>query len=273
MEQISRRRVLTVGGLAGAVALTGCADEDEPSLSDTPSTTYHSADDGDSATSSEGSGDTGTSSPAGLTEVALDPPEELQNRWAAYAAAWTAVDAGGGGDSGPRVEGRDWIYEMEVGEWAWLVRFSDGRAVLVGQGNPDERRDAAQEKKARAALVAGAPSWWRTYEDVVPEFNSVGFVLGWDGKKWQRAGDAGGGFDALTFYPKSAALLGERLAQWGSEGESGYSGQARVAADRVMKAGAKVTATQLKALGPGIDDKRLKDGVEAAKAFRGKGRH
>lgn len=279
MEQISRRSVLTtVGGMAGAAALAGCADEDEPSLSDTSSTTYHSADDGggdsSSSSSSKGDGDTGGKSSSGeLTEVALDPPEELANRWAAYAAVWTAVNAGGS-DSGPRVEDRDWIYEMEVGEWAWLVRFTDGRAVLVGQGNPDERRGAEQEKKARAALVAGAPSWWRTYEKVVPEFNSVGFVLGWDGKTWQRAGgDGAGGFDALTFYPKSAALLGERLAQWGSEGKSGYSGKARVAADRVMKAGPKVTAAQLKALGPGLDADRLSAAVKAAKAFRGRGKH
>ena len=127
----------------------------------------------------------------------------------------------------------------------------------------------------RAALVAGAPSWWKTYEKVVPEFNSVGFVLGWDGKKWQRAGGTGarGGFDSLTFYLDSTERLGEQLARWGSEGKSGYSGSGKAAADRVIKAGSKVTASQLKALGPGINAKHLSAATKAAKAFAGKGKH
>lgn len=277
MEQISRRSVLTtIGGLAGATALTGCADDAEPSLADTKSTTYDYGDDGPASSSSSTAGASGDGGTSGeLTTVSLDPPEDLQNRWAAYAAVWTAADIGAGDDHGPRAEGGDWVYLMEVGEWAWLVRFTDGRAVLAGQGNPDTRRGAKEEKEARAALVAGAPSWWKTYEKVVPEFNSVGFVLGWDGKKWQRAGGTGarGGFDSLTFYLDSTERLGEQLARWGSEGKSGYSGSAKAAADRVIKAGPKVTASQLKALGPGINAKHLSAATKAAKAFAGKAKH
>ncbi|WP_435201817.1 hypothetical protein [Janibacter sp. GS2] len=274
MEQISRRSVLTtIAGLSGAAALTGCSDETEPSLADQKSTTYDYGDDAPSSSSTaeaSGGGTTGA-----LTTVDLDSPEDLRNRWAAYVAVWTAADIGVADDHGPRAEDGDWVYVMEVGEWAWLVRFADGRAVLAGQGNPDTRRDDAQEKEARAALLAGAPSWWKAYEKVVPEFNSVGFVLGWDGKKWQRAGAPGarGGFGALTFYLATAERLGEQLARWGSEGRTGYTGSARVAADRVMKAGPKVTAAQLKALGPGVDARRLSAATKAARAFGGKGTH
>lgn len=275
MEQISRRSVLTtIAGLSGAAALAGCSDEAEPSLADQKSTTYDYGDDAPSSSpTSAASGDASTA--GALTTVELDSPEDLRNRWAAYVAAWTATNIGAGDEHGPRAEGGDWVYVMEVGEWAWLVRFADGRAVLAGQGSPDTRRSAAQEKKARAALLAGAPSWWKAYEKVVPESNSVGFVLGWDGKKWQRAGAPGtrGGFEALTFYPVSAGRLGEQLTRWGSKGESGYSGSARVAADRVMRAGPEVTASQLTALGPGVDARRLSAATKAAQAFEGKGKH
>lgn len=285
MEQISRRSVLTaISGLAGATALTGCADDAEPSLADTKSTTYDYGDDGSSssptaeASGDEGSGGEGSGgeeTAAELTTVSLDSPDDLQNRWAAYVAVWTAANIGTRDDHGPRAEGGDWVYLMEVGEWAWLVRFRDGRAVLAGQGNPDTRRDAKQEKEARAALVAGAPSWWKTYEKVVPEFNSVGFVLGWDGKKWQRSGGSGarGGFDALTFHLASSERLSDQLARWGSKGQSKASRSAKAAADRVITAGPKVTASQLKALGPGIDTKRLSAATKAARAFAGKGKH
>lgn len=272
MEQISRRSMLTaIGGLSGAAVLAACSDEAEPSLGDDPSTTYHYADESGSGSST--SGTEGTEAKGELSTVTLDAPDDLQNRWAAYAAVWTAANISGEG-TGPRVEGGDWVYEMEVGEWAWLVRRKDGKAVLVGQGEPDTRRSAAEEKKARSALLAGAPSWWQTYETAVPEFNSVGFILGWDGKKWQQAGAPGsrGGFAALTFYLASQERTGEQLARFASGGETGYSGSARVAADRIISAGPKVTASQLKALGPELDAKRLAAGVKAAKAFAGKGK-
>lgn len=278
MEHISRRTMLTaIGGLTGAAALAGCADEDEPSLSEQKSTTYHYSDDEGSSgdASGSGSGEGGESGGTGeLTTVTLDSPDELQNRWAAYAAVWTAANLSGAG-TGPRVEGGDWIYEMEVGEWAWLVRFADGRALLVGQGDPDTRRDAQEEKQARAAITAGAPSWWETYDKAVPEFNSVGFVIGWDGKKWQQAGEPGarGGFSALTFHLESTKRLGEQMARWASGGDTGYTGSARVAADRIIKAGPKVTVAQLKALGPELQSARLSAAVKAAKAFTGKGKH
>lgn len=275
MEQISRRTVLTaIGGLTGATVLAGCADEAEPGLSDKDSTTYHYGDGAGGSSASSGSGDASSGGEGKLSAVTLDSPDDLQNRWAAYAAVWTAANISGDG-TGPRVEGRDWIYEMEVGEWAWLVRFADGRALLVGQADPDTRRDETEEKQARAAITAGAPSWWQTYEKVVPEFNSVGFVIGWDGKKWQQAGEPGarGGFAALTFYLSSSRRLGEQMARWASGGSTGYSGSARVAADRIMKAGPKVTVAQLKALGPDLEAKRLSAGVKAAQAFTGKGKH
>jgi len=280
VEPISRRRVLTViGGLTGAAALAACSQDEEPSLADTPSTTYHWGDDDpeDSATSSSTSSES-PSSGGGLTTVSLDAPDELRNRWAAYAAMWTAASISGEGtssdDTGPRAEGGDWIYEMETGQWAYLIRFTDGRALLAGQGNPDIRRGAKEEKAAREELVAGGPSWWKTFATVVPEFNSVGFVLGWDGKKWQRAAAAGGrGFAGLTFYIATPERLREQLATWGSGGTEGYSASAGQAADRVMKAGPKVTVAQLKALGPGMKSARLPDAVAVAKAFEGKGKH
>lgn len=272
MEQISRRSVLTaIGGVVGAGALAGCADDAEPGLADTTSTTYHR---GTQAAEGASGGESETSRPSGrLTEVDLAPPDDLRDRWAAYAAMWRAAGISGG-DGGPRAEGGDWIYEMETGQWAVLVRLKDGRAVLAGQADPDIRR-GGREKAARADLVAGAPSWWTTYREAVPDFNSLGFVLGWDGKRWQRSADAGGsgGFGQLTFYVASDEQLGEQLVRWGSSGEQGYSGSAKAAADRVMRAGPKVTAAQLKALGPGLSRENLAAAVKAAQAFEGKGKH
>ncbi len=43
--------------------------------------------------------------------------------------------------------------------------------------------------------------------------------------------------------------------------------------DAVLKAGPKVTAAQLRALGPGIKRAQLEPATKAARAFAGRGQH
>lgn len=287
MEQISRRTLLAAFGTIGPVTVAGCSGGGAPDDGriDTSSTHYvggaetsgsgGSAPSG-SASSGSGSGGSGSSTSAepALSRVDLPAPDELRNRWAAVAAGWVAAEVSDDG-SGPRAEQGDWLYMQETGQWAHLVRFTDGRAVLVGQSEPDTLRNATQEKESRAALLAGAPSWWGTFEEVLPDNTPVGFVLGWDRKQWQQvaAAPTAGGFSTLLFYPESPELAGEWLLLWGREGEGEYSGAQKATADAVMRAGTQVNASQLQRLGPGMRTARLKDAVAAARAFAGAGRH
>lgn len=275
MQQITRRTVLTGLGLTGATVLGACSNDEESTLSgQEDETTYHEgvedSGEGSTGTSTEdSSATTGT-----LQQVELPSPEKLRNAWAAYAAVWTAAGASGE-HQGPRAEGGDWLFVMETAEWAHLTRFQDGRAVLSGQSNPDLERSDAEEKKAREALLAGAPSWWKGYEKQVRKGLSVGFVLGWDGSRWQRSSEApsDGGFDAFTFVIAEPDDLGALLAMWATEDEKEYTGATKAAIDRVVKSGPEVTSAQLKALGNGVNGSRVSRAVTVARAFAGKGKH
>ena len=274
MERISRRSALTVlGGLGGAAALAACAREEAtPSLADGPSTTLYrgrASESGSPSSTSSGSARSGD-----LITIDLDPPEDLRSRWAAIAAAWIGASISSG-PGGPRAAGGDWVYESELGQWAYLVRRAEGRAVLVGQSNPDLSRADDAEARARAALVAGAPTWWRVYEKVVPDVATVGFIIGWDGARWQQVAGvpAAGGFSAFTFYPASSELAGDQIAVWATRGKQGYSGSTKAPVDAVLQAGPKVTSAQLTALGPGVERARVSAAVRAARAFAGRGKH
>lgn len=274
MEQISRRTVLTAMGALGTMTVAGCAD-DEPSQLDPSSTHVVKGDggsgspaSGSSSTGSEGSGD--ASSEGGMRQVQLDSPDAMRGRWAAYTAV---VLAASDNSESSRAEDGDWIFQHELGPWAMLVRFKDGKALLAGQANADIVRDLTQEKKIRRALVAGAPKWWGALDTALPDTARIGFVLGWDGKTWQGLASSVSNFDALPFYPKSQQACGEQLVMWGSEAEGSYTGSAKAAADAAMRAGTQLTAAQLKKLGPGIQSARVKGALTAAKAYEGKGKH
>lgn len=280
MEQISRRTLLTALGAGGATAaLAGCSDDSsEPRTIDVSSTHYvegSDAEPSEPADSQSSSGEPSSGAGSGaMSTVKLAAPEELRGRWAAYTAMWIggAVSEGG---TGPRTKGGDWVYEMELGQWAYLIRFKNGRAVLAGQSNPDISRTPAAEKEERKALLAAGPKWWGVVDDVLPGAAPLGFVMGWDGKEWTRSADAptNGGFDAMAFYVESDQAMGQQLAMWGTKATKDYSGSVKAAADLVMKAGPSVTVAQLKRLGPGMQPARLPAAVKAAGAFKGKGTH
>lgn len=274
MEQISRRTLLAAIGAVGTTAVAGCSDDSEPV--DIASTHRVGGDKGSGSDSGSGSGsssDSASPTDSALQTVELDPPDTLRGRWAAIAAVWTAVEVSDDG-SGPRATNGDWEYSMELGEWAHLLRYSDGRALLVGQSDPDLMRSVTDEKKMRKALTAGAPTWWNDADELLPSNASVGFVLGWDRKRWQRVSGvpSEGGFDKMTFYPRDDDTTIEWLLLWGQEGESEHSSALRSAAAAVIKAGTRVNMSQLQRLGPGMQADQLKDAVAAAKAFEGKGR-
>lgn len=275
MEQISRRTLLAaLGAVTTTSGLAACSGDEPASETLDPSSTLDTAPGPPASPSPSSSEGSASASADRLQDVDLASPDELRDRWAAYAAMWIAAAVSEGG-TGPRAEDGDWIYEMETGQWAYLIRYKDGRAVLAGQSNPDTSRDAAGEKKARAALLAGAPGWWGVVQEVLPKGAPLGFVMGWDGTAWRRLGTASsmGGFDALTFYVASAEAMGQELATWGSEGKKSYAGAAKASADLVMRAGTGVTVAQLKRLGPGMKAARLSAAVRAARAFEGKGKH
>lgn len=275
MEQISRRALLAALGAAGSTALTACAEDEPPQ--EIGATTYTPAG-GGSGGGSGGEEPSGSSTSGRATMVPVDlaSPDDLRDRWAAYAAMWVGAAISGGG-TGPRATEGDWIYEMEIGQWAYLVRMKDGRAVLAGQSDPDTRRDAAAEKRNRQTLLGQGPSWWGVVDDVLPATANLGFVIGWDGKRWTRSSAAptGGGYDSFVFYVATAKDLGQILVRWGSNGQQEYTGTggARAAADTVMAQGTRVTSSQLRRLGPGMRSSRLPAATAAARAFEGRGRH
>ncbi|WP_338538985.1 hypothetical protein N5P18_05800 [Janibacter terrae] len=274
MEQISRRALLAALGAAGSTALTACA-EDEPPV-EIGSTTHTPAGGGDPVGGSGGDEGPSSSGPTSMVPVDLASPDDLRDRWAAYAAMWVGAGVSEGG-TGPRATDGDWVYEMEIGQWGYLVRLEDGRAVLAGQSNPDTRRDAAAEKRNRETLLGQGPSWWGVVDDVLPATAHLGFVIGWDGKRWTRSSAAptGGGYDSFVFYVATAKDLGQILVRWGSNGQQEYTGTggARAAADTVMAQGTRVTSSQLRRLGPGMRSSRLPAATAAARAFEGRGRH
>jgi hypothetical protein len=144
-----------------------------------------------------------------LVPIDLPTPNELRNRWAAYAAVMAALGFSDLCNATPQ----RWHYDDAGGNWAELVLVDDGRALLFGHdGEYSEtyfREAAAYFQEEETNLLADAPDWWGS---VLPQGEDlwIGFVYGFDGSTWQRAAyDLEDGFGSVG----NPAVSNERLEE------------------------------------------------------------
>lgn len=269
--------------LAGVIApLAACAAEPEPlerSGSATSTPTGSPTPDGAASSSSgapSGEGSTGAgsgSSTAGsLERIDLPGLDELAGRWAAYAAVWAGGEFSSGG--GPSADRGDWLYEDMFGQWGFLTRFADGRAVMVGSARPGEVREVAKEREARSAMLAGAPSWWATGLQPIDPATTIHFVCGYDDGRWRQvagASESTSGIGALNFVLRTERAVLDEMVLMANTGAPDQPARARAAARTLVRAGARATAAQVEAVGRDIRDPRA--GASAAALFATPGRH
>ncbi|OAB88891.1 hypothetical protein AWH69_03745 [Janibacter melonis] len=271
-----RRCLLLAGAL---LPLAACAGEPEPlerSSSDpapagpgsgSGSPPGSPAPGGRTSSDPTGSGTSGT-----LEQVDLPRVVELAGRWAAYAAIWAGGEFSSGG--GPSADDGDWLYEDMFGQWAFLTRFADGRAVMVGSARPGEVRPAADEASAREAMLSGAPAWWETGLQQIDPATTIHFVCGYEDGRWREvsgASDRAGGIGSLNFVLRTERQVVDEMVLMANTGVADRPARAKAAARALVRAGSTATAAQVDAVGPDIRDARA--GAAAAALFAAPGRH
>jgi len=134
-----------------------------------------------------------------LIEVELPRPGEMRGGWAAKAALYAAYGWGN------NVYATDdlWYYHDGGGNWACIRFTSATQAVLFGHDHEYSetyfREAASFFGKEETDLLKDAPSWWGEAIESSPDGPWIGFIYGWDGKKWQRAEyDNNDGFDKVA---------------------------------------------------------------------------
>lgn len=123
-----------------------------------------------------------------LVDLDLPHPSALRGGWAALAA----VLASRGWGRDVRAEPDQWLYHDGGGNWACLRFIAKDKIVLVGHDHEYSEtyfREAAKYfQEEETDLLRGAPAWWGSRLDPKPFGEWIGFVYGWNGRKWQRAG-------------------------------------------------------------------------------------
>lgn len=143
-----------------------------------------------------------------LVPLDLPDPTTWRGRWAALAA----VQAASGHGERCRALWPLWHYDDGHGSWADLHHLDEGRAVLLGQDRNDsetfyaEASDFFEEKETD--LLAGAPEWWGPPVRRVRDAELfLGFVYGYDGSTWHRAGyELDDGFTSVGLPVLTTAL-------------------------------------------------------------------
>jgi hypothetical protein len=204
-----------------------------------------------------------------LVPVDLPAPNELRNRWAAYAAVMAALGFGDLCNATPQ----RWHYDDAGGNWAELILLHDGRALLFGHdGEYSEtyfREAAAYFEEEETNLLADAPDWWGS---VLPQGEDlwIGFVYGFEGDVWQRADyDLEDGFESVGNPAFSDARLQDLVAEFirgrGTDAGVDHSPDC-IAVAKLVERGPSLTTEDLAAVfGPVSGD--LSAGVSAAQAF------
>jgi hypothetical protein len=183
-----------------------------------------------------------------LVLLDLPSPAQLRGPWAALAAVLAARGWGADCFSADSV----WHYDDGGGNWADLHHLDDAngdhRAVLVGHDHEYSdtyfRAAATYFQEEETDLLAGAPTWWEPPVEAAEKAgNWVGFVYGYDGRRWQRAAyDLSDGFESLNLPALSVEVTRERI-------DSLTDGTAPPAAiDALIAAGADATPDQVAAV-------------------------
>lgn len=218
----------------------------------------------------------GPEAPDDLVTLDLEPLPQWGNRWAAVAAVIAATT---GNESGVHAVEGDWYYDDGGGNWAFLYRFADGRAVLIGSDHEYSQTyfgpAAEYFGEPETDLLAGAPDWWA---QAVAEHDPsrgewISWVYGWDGRRWQRAGYAlPDGFLqlALPVVTEEAARKSVRESVEYHGPLPSPGGDHAIA--QLLAAGAGLSTDQLLALGPAAAA-HADLGVAVARAFAEPGRH
>ena len=211
-----------------------------------------------------------------LVDVQIPSPRRLRGGWAALAAVYAA--RGWGDDI--RATPEQWLYHDGGGNWACL-RFAGGRkAVLIGRDHEMSETSFGGSPEVPVGvetdLLAGTPAWWgETLE--APRFRDwLGFVYGWNGRRWQRAGyDEEDGFDAVGLVRScSVSDAGDRSAylrlyESTEEAPGHAAGPDLEALKALVAADAHITRGLLEPVVPGWD---VDAGVAAGREFLSVGR-
>lgn len=204
-----------------------------------------------------------------LVAVELDPPADLNHRWAALAATWAAL----GWSKDVYADGPRRHYHDGGGNWARMVLLPQGRAVLFGNDHEYSQTywGAAAEyfQEPETDLLAGAPDWWA---EVVGQHRDggdgdwIGFVYAWSDGQWLRAAyDTDDGFASLGLPAATHAQTLQTVTEYLSD-DATDAAPADLAVETVIEAGPGLTADQLRAACRAQHD--VAAGVAAARACR-----
>lgn len=201
-----------------------------------------------------------------LVTLDLPSPASLRGGWAAFSAVATSR----GWHDSAYATTNEWLFHDGGGNWACLRFLDNRRAVLLGNdheysetyfGSAAEYFDAEETD-----LLADAPDWWSRNLDPSPFGEWIGFIYGWDGKKWQRAKyDRPDGFEQIGLLKSCSVNNFNELAEYVADAP-GLLGQTPGAdsLSALVKADANVDRELLEAVVPGWD---IDAGVTAARQF------
>ncbi|MCX7594600.1 MAG: hypothetical protein N2235_12720 [Fischerella sp.] len=201
-----------------------------------------------------------------LVDVDLPPPSAMRGGWAALAAVLAA--RGWGRDV--YAEPNQWLYHDGGGNWASLRFVESNKILLVGHDREYSetyfRKAAEYFGEEETDLLKGAPDWWGSKLDPRPFGEWIGFVYGWDGRRWQRAEyDVQDGFEQVGLL-KACSLTNIELLKEYVADAPGLCGMppSDEALRALVSADAQITPEMLQRVIPGWD---VEAGVAAARKF------
>lgn len=201
-----------------------------------------------------------------LIDVDLPPPSRMRGGWAALAA----VLASRGWDREVYAEPDQWLYHDGGGNWACLRFIERDKIILLGHDHEYSETYFGEAAKyfneKETDLLNGAPGWWGSKLDPKPFGEWIGFVYGWNGRKWQRAGyDVQDGFEQVGLLRACSLTDTELLKNHAADAPGLREMPPRAEALRALvSADGKVTPELLQSVVPGWN---INAGVSAAQKF------
>ena len=202
-----------------------------------------------------------------LVDIELPSPGLLKNGWAALAAVY----ASRGWLRDVYATADQWMFHDGGGNWACLRYVDKDQFLLLGHDHEYSEtyygEAATYFEEKETDLLAGAPDWWKTRLDLPPCGEWIGFVYGWNGRKWQRASyDLPDGFDQVGLLRACSMDGTVWLAEFVGEAP-GLNGSPPdlETIEQLLSAGAATTPALLERAVPGWDGQA---GAAAANRFQ-----